>query len=692
MQDLSPLDKDFLAKIETLVNENIANEDFGVLELAEKVGMSRSNLLRKIKRLTGLSVSQYIRIKRLDSAVVLLKEESFSVSEISYKVGFSSPSYFIKCFREHFGYPPGELIDRLKEQNQIKESNENKASQNRKTKIWLLSAVFALLTILSVLILKNFLSADTTIDKSIAVLPFKNDSADSTNVYVVNGLMESLLSDLQKIKQLRVVSRTSVEKYRRSNKTIGEIAKELGVTYIVEGSGQKINNTILLHVQLIDAKKDKHLWAKKYKRQIKDIFELQGNVAKSITNEIKVVVTPKEIEQITKVETNSPIAYDYYLRGVEFFHLSTKEGLDSSIVYFKDAIRYDEEFARAYADVAISYYYLDVFLKEKQYADSINYYSDKALLFDSKLPQSLLAKAFYYMNTAQNKQALPYLEKALEYNPNSALIINTLSDFYTNRIPDKHKYLEYALKGVRLNVGANDSVTTSYIYLHIANALIQSGFVKEAKEYINTSLDYNPNNIFSEYVKAYIIYAEEKDLSKTRNHLKNTIKKDTTRLDVLQELAKVCYFMRDYSSAYNYYKRFLNAKRVYNLNIFPAEDLKIAIVYDKVGQKETADSLLNTFFYYAQNDKSLYKNLNLAAYYSYKNEQLKALEYLKQFSEEEGYYYWIILFLEEDPLVDNIKELSDFKEILKKMEDSFREKHQEIRSKLDSEGLLSLSF
>ena len=110
--------------------------------------------------------------------------------------------------------------------------------------------------------------ADQTIaKKSIAVLPFINDSNDSTNVYIINGLMESTLNNLQKIKELRVISRTSVEKYRNNPKTIPEIARELNVHYLIEGSGQKIGDQILLNIQLIEAPSDKHLWSEQYNRR-----------------------------------------------------------------------------------------------------------------------------------------------------------------------------------------------------------------------------------------------------------------------------------------------------------------------------------------------------------------------------------------------------------------------------------------
>ena len=122
MQDSNFMENDFLAKVSEIVEENLGNEKFGVSELAGEIGMSRSNLLRKIKKLTKLSVSQFIRQVRLKNAMEMLRQGSHNVSEVSYKVGFSSTSYFIKCFREYYGFPPGEVGNR--------ESNETDTSGN----------------------------------------------------------------------------------------------------------------------------------------------------------------------------------------------------------------------------------------------------------------------------------------------------------------------------------------------------------------------------------------------------------------------------------------------------------------------------------------------------------------------------------------------------------------------------------
>ncbi|SNR75639.1 helix-turn-helix domain-containing protein [Lutibacter flavus] len=687
MSDLQSTENDFLNKLTQIIEDNISNEQFGVSELAAKIGMSRSNLLRKIKKLNNLSVSQFIRQVRLKNAMDLLKENSFTVSEVSYKVGFGSTSYFIKCFKDQYGYPPGEVgTKNLSETNSIQIKKPNK----KRTAIIVTSAIFVFVLFAFLFnIFKPNTSKKTTTKKSIAVLPFKNDSNDSTNVYFINGVMESILTNLQKIENLKVISRTSVEKYRNSSKTIPELAKELNVSYFVEGSGQKIGDKILLNIQLIEASSDNHLWAEQYNKKVTDIFKLQNDVAKNIADKIEVIITPEEKERIEKLPTNNPVAYDYFLKGLDQLHKETTEGLLKAIPYFEQAIAHDTKFTRAYANIAIAYYYLDLFQSEKKHSALVNEYTEKAMLLDPKHPESLIAKALSYMNIAEFKMAVPYFEKALEYSPNSAYIINTLSDFYTSYVPNTQKYLEYALKGAQLDIAANDSITASYIYLHISNAFIQTGFIEEAIININKSIDYNPKNIFSEYVKAYILFAKNKDLQQTKELLIQEFQKDTTRLDLMQEIGKIYYYMRDYKNSYTYYNKFTTIRETQKLGIYKHENSKIGYVYAKMGEQAKAEELFNSYFEYATNDESIYKNLSLAVYYAYKNDQKKSIEHLKLFAKEDNFQYWVLLFFKMEPLIDNIKDLPEFNEVYNTLETKFWENHKSIRKSLEEKDLLN---
>ncbi|WP_421919559.1 helix-turn-helix domain-containing protein [Marinifilum sp.] len=672
---------EFLLKLKLLVEENLSNESFGVSELADAIGMSRSNLLRKVKKKCKLSVSQFISQIRLNNANCMLLEGNFNVSEIAYQVGFSSTSYFIKCFRELYGYPPGEVGKQGHLKSISQKSNPRKGS--------IIIVIAFLIGMVSIyFILRPIQFGIEKADKSIAVLPFKNDSKDSSNVYIVNGLMESVLNHLQKIKDVRVISRTSVEKYRNSNLTIPEIAKELNVSYFVEGSGQKIGDHILLNIQLIKASDDKHLWAEQYDRQAKDIFQLQKEVAKKIAGSVKAIITPEEEKRMDIIPTKNLEAYDEFLKGLDLMRQAKRELLTEAIPHLNKAIELDSEFARAYAFRSMAYYYLDIFKAEKLHTDKVIADADKAMLFDSKDYQCLIAKALSYVAKDDKQAAVPYFEKALEYNPNSAYVLNYLSDFYANYMPDTQKYLEYALKGIQLNIAANDSVSTSFIYLHISNALIQSGFIDESEIYINRSLEYNPNNLYSAYLRAYVLYAKNKDWKETKSLVVEAWNKDQSRLDILQEIGKICYSQRDYEEAYKYYSQFIKAKEDANLDIYQGEDAKIAHVYAKVGKYEEAKILFNKYKEFAYSHQSIYKDLSLAVCYVQEGNTEKAFKHLYLFVHQNQYPYWIVLFLEDDPLFDEINKTKEFKKYMDILKENFHKRHQNLKKTLKDQGLI----
>ncbi|MDF0705729.1 helix-turn-helix domain-containing protein [Flagellimonas okinawensis] len=683
-----PKGQKFTDEAKEIILEHLSDEHFGVSELANTMHMSRSSLLRKCKKQTGLSASQFIRQIRLEEAMELLQESDLTVSEVSYRVGFGSTSYFIKCFREHYGHPPGEVG-----KNDLETTQEEPTASFLNKYIWALLAFTILILggIAYVLIPSSPPAANTTqksgVEKSIAVLPFKNESSDSTNLYFVNGLMEASLGNLQKIEDLRVISRTSVEKYRNSNQNIGEIASELDVNYIVEGSGQKVGDQVMLNIQLIDAATDTRIWGEQYTHQVVDIFAVQNEVAKKIADAIEAKVTPSELEQIDKKPTDNLAAYDYYLKAQEPFNRETEEGLLEAIPLFEKAIEEDPEFALVYADLAIAYYYLDLYKKEKQYTETINVYADKALLHDSKLTESLIAKALYYMHIGDYRLAVPHLEKALEYNPNSSGVVNMLSSIYSNALPDTGKYLEYALKGIQLDVADNDTAK-SYIYLHLSNALIQSGFTDEALEYINKSIELFPQNPYATYLKAYIRYAKNKDIKQTLSALKQELRKDSTRLDILQEVAKLHYFQKEFDSAYHYYKPFNEIKKIKGLNIYPQEDIKLGYTYEKMGFQEEADRLIASYAQYCENDQSIYQPASMAVLYAYEGKYAEAIEEYEKFASKNHFQYWMILFMTMDPALDSLKSYLGYNEVIQKIENRFWENHNRLEETLKEKGLL----
>lgn len=534
------------------------NEHFGVAELAESMNMSRSNLLRKVKKLTNVPVNQLIREARLKRAMELLQSSGSNVSEVAHEVGFNSPSYFIKCFREHYGYPPGETGKR---------SISEPTPVRKNTLGWRKIALVGLAALAATIIVQVIRRAEpVSLERSIVVLPFKNESNDSTNVYLINGLMETTLNNLQKIEDLRVLSRTSSEKYRNTSKSIPEMARELEATYFIEGSGQKIGDQILLTIQLIEGPTDKHIWAKQYRRKATDIFALQQEIARNIAEEIEVAISPEVKQRIEKIPTENLEAYDAFLKGIDLLRKTGDQNLETALTFFDDAIKKDNAFAYAYAYAGITCYYLDMFKSEKKHLDALSNYADKALLHDPKLAESMMAKAMHYLTLKKYTEALPYLEKGMKYNPNSADLNGLLTDFYYMYLPNTGKYLQYALRGLQLDV-SGDSTSKSYQYLRLGNALAQSGFIDQSLVYLDKSLQFNPANPFSGHLRAFVVYAKNKDLQLVKRSLLKEFNKDTTRYDILQDIGKLSYYLKEYDSSYYYYKRFVRLRELFKLDV-----------------------------------------------------------------------------------------------------------------------------
>ena len=240
---------------------------------------------------------------------------------------------------------------------------------SKKSKVWLVIVLAVFLSSFGVfgafkIIEKSRQAADiANLEKSIAVLPFLNDSPDEENAYFINGIMEEVLNNLQKIKEFRVLSRTSTNQFKGQDKpTIPEIAKKLGVNYIIEGSGQKYGNTCRLRVQLIAAKNERHLWAESYEKVIietKDIYNTQSEIAQSIASALKASITPEEKQLIDKTPTASLRALDFFQRGRDehtkyWVDNTNTKALANATSYYKLALKSDSAFAQAYTGLAIA--------------------------------------------------------------------------------------------------------------------------------------------------------------------------------------------------------------------------------------------------------------------------------------------------------------------------------------------------
>jgi TolB-like protein/DNA-binding winged helix-turn-helix (wHTH) protein/Tfp pilus assembly protein PilF len=220
-------------------------------------------------------------------------------------------------------------------------------------------SMFAIAGVLAVLIVGAFLVRSYTGKpaqiRSLAVLPLDNLSGDPSQDYFADGMTDELITSLAQIKALRVTSRTSVMAYKRAHKPLPEIARELNVDAIIEGSVLRSGDQVRITAQLIQAPSDKHLWADAYEGNLRDTLPLQKKVALAIADQIRIELTPEEHAELRKVREVNPEAYEAYLKGRYFWNKRTADGLNVAVAYFKQAIAEDGKYAEAYAGLADSY-------------------------------------------------------------------------------------------------------------------------------------------------------------------------------------------------------------------------------------------------------------------------------------------------------------------------------------------------
>ncbi|MGH9746762.1 MAG: winged helix-turn-helix domain-containing tetratricopeptide repeat protein [Candidatus Acidiferrales bacterium] len=262
--------------------------------------------------------------------------------------------------------------------------------------------------------------------QSLAVLPLVNLSGDKDQDYFADGMTEALTTDLGKISALRVISRTSVMQYKGTKKTLPEIARELNVDALIEGTVSRAGNHLRITANLLEASPEKHLWAESYESDMGDILTVQGQVAQAVASEIRVKLTPEEQELLSDTRPVNPKAHDSYLKGRYLCNKDTREGLDKSIPYFQQAIEEDSNDPLAYAGLAECYALLawggDVFAEDLSPKDIMPKARDaalKALQLDEYLAEAHTSLAAVKLNLDWNwSGAEREFKRAIELNPN----------------------------------------------------------------------------------------------------------------------------------------------------------------------------------------------------------------------------------------------------------------------------------
>ncbi len=354
-------------------------------------------------------------------------------------------------------------------------------------------------------------ASSTSKRKAIAVLPFDNISSDKENEYFGDGLTEELIANLSRLKEMRVISRTTTMQYKDTKKDIKTIGKELGARYIMEGSVRKFHDDLRITAQLIDVDSDEQLWAETYKGKLADIFDIQEKVAKQIVDALMVKLTPTEKVELTKRPTLNAEAYDYNLRARKYLYRQSKNNVQFAIQFFEKAIALDSRYAEAYAGLAeahaIRYAYFE---RKETWLDKALELSLKAIMYDSTLSEAYAALGLSYFYKGTFDESLTAVQKSLSLDSNNFFAYWILGRIYFTTDKDKE-----AVEPLKKVIELNPEFYTAYIDLRMVYEKLGDkenlkNIVKSSLEFFPKFLEQNPDDGRARILYASMLLTEDK--------------------------------------------------------------------------------------------------------------------------------------------------------------------------------------
>jgi len=569
---------------------------------------------------------------------------------------------------------------------------------------WLKPALITAAVVILLLIVAVFWvssrnsTGNMVLERSIAVLPFANLSSDEGNAHFSIGVQEAILNHISKFEDLRVISRSSMEQYRDSKLSIPEIAEEVGVNFILEGSVQKVGDQVRVTAQLINATNDDHIWSDNYDRNIEEIFTVQSEIAQSIAQELKAIFNPEVIEVIEKIPTSNMEAYEYYLRGLEVHeHAVEVNDIKQAGFLYQKAIEIDPGYADPWLGLARCYSDLHWRLDNNQEVmDTVMSIVETAIELDPENSDAWSYKGWYtFFGLNDLAEAEKHYAKAIELNPNNASVYYNLARWvYPNADePDLVKSIMYAKKAARLIKGERlgelyDAI--GYIYLSV-------GMYDEAEEFYELAAEILPNwqsnsarwwlQMIQGNFKQALVYAQknvELYPEENRSYL---------------ELARTYAHMEAYDTAlaiydtwYSMYREDLLDRSEYR--IF-SDEYKYALIKTGKDPEKGYEQIKDKLDYLNESMQEDIFNFAGGWYYDMVrlntilgNKEL-ALQYLKEI-EKAGYAFGSISWATVDPL---LKDLRDEPEFLASIERGWEEKweiQEQIRKMEAEEDLKAL--
>ena len=582
-----------------------------------------------------------------------------------------------------------EGLEKTKPAHEVSKEDKPVTSKSWKIASYISFVVIVGLIVFNIVPRINRSEVKEVLDKSIAVLPFKNDSPNQERMYFINGTMEAILDNLCKIEDLRVPGRTSVEQYRDNPKPIAMIAQEMNVSYILEGSGFRDGNNIRLTIQLLDGRKDQHLWSKTYDADIEEIFSLQSEIAQSIAGEIKAIITPEEKHLIEKIPTTSLTAYDFCQRGREA--IFPNMDLERAEKLYHKALQYDSTFAEAYAGLALTYWYKHRWEEylEEDFMDSMLILAEIALSFDDQFAEAYAIRGRYYEVHNRKVEAINEYDKAIQSNPNYFASYWRKGNLYLH--DDLVKTLDNFHKAALLQRGR----FLPDRYRDLLSAYAYAGFKEKAIYYAKEALNLDDDSIVY-YMNLADIEACNGNFKQSIELYKKSYTIDSTHRWVIFQLGFYHSLFGQYEESLEYFKKY--ERRLETRDRFDQSGNHwIGYVYWVNGYREKAEYYFKTELEYyneilgldrRQSGHELTIFYNLASIYAFLGEKDKAFENLRIINQNQRMPIWIITKLENDPHFDYIRDEPEFQQILRDIEAKYQEEHERVRKWLEENDML----
>ena len=699
-------ENEFIRRLREIVEANYQNEQFGVAELGRKMGMSRTYIHRRLKTISSKSASQFIREYRLQKAVEKLQKKEGNVSEIAEAVGFGSVTYFDKCFHDYFGVPPGDVLknESVLPAEKLKGEIVSKTRFSKRTLI--ISFFFA---IVAVIVLSVFLIEHSTkkdLEKSIAVLPFVNDTPETGNIYL-EGLREEIIYKLSLIGDIKIVSRTSSDQYRNSDKPIKTIARELKVNYVLEASSQTINGQTRIRMQLIETKTDNHLWSKPFEREINDenIFEIQQEVAGLVSKYLKANITSSEKKLLSKSDTENKTAYSFYLQGMNYYDIYMKEKnydpLKKAELAFKQAIQHDSIYARAIFQLAWVLFQESKFVDTRTKRDSCIILVNKAIEINPLFSEAYSFKGFLCQSNP--KEAKKAFNMAIRTGPDKPEGYHQFGNYCCN-IGEYANTVKYSLKAIEVNP---DPLVHDWTLINLNVALSSNGFFDEAANYRNEYMVQHNNQM--------IYFNMQQSEATMKKQYAESVKYgllaydlDSADLTTLEYLGQNYLFLHDFENAQVYYKKYFELLKIQSYQPDFKSEYDFLFYNNRHSNSLGTDifPLLNTTYLYGQlqnnhkfevHKKALLANIGKQMEYNtlwcqsklnyfelgciaaFLNENEKAIENFKQLAKGKVNPIWLLNYLEDHPVFENLKNTSGFSKIQRKIESNYQKEHSKTK-------------